>query len=99
MGLVLGGDPSNGVGALELQDVALCLVRGTGLVEFGLAVPLHPDLHPAIWAPALEVVSDYDLAPDPVARLVIAVGLLDSRSPLEFWVCVGLWRCRWWEAG
>ena len=45
--LVLGGDASDGLGAVEVQGVALWLVWGAAaLVELLLAVPLHPDLHP-----------------------------------------------------
>ena len=97
MSLVLRSDAADGVGAVELQGVALCLVRGAGLVEVRLAVPLHPDVHPAAWAPALEAVLDHPFEPHPVARVVVAEGLLDRRAVLEFLVGVGLWRCWWWE--
>ena len=40
---------------IELQGLALWLVRSaSALVKFPLAVPLHPDLQPTVWARALE---------------------------------------------
>ena len=68
------------MGAVELQGFALCLVRGAGLVKLGFAVPLHPEFHPTVWALPFEVVLDRALAPDPVAHVVVAVWLLDSRA-------------------
>ena len=84
---------SDGLGARELQGVALYLVQGAALVEPGVAVPLQPDLHPSVWALALKAVLDRALA------TVVAEWLLDSRALLEFCVCFGLWRCLWWEGG
>ena len=93
-GLVLGGVASEGVGAVELQGVALWLVRGAAaLVELLLAVPLHPDLHFTVWARVLEAVLDRALTPDPVTRPVVAERLLDARAFLEFRVGFGLGRC------
>ena len=99
LGLAFEADASDGVGAVVLQDVALRLVRGAGLVELRFGVPLHPDLHPIVWAPALEAVFDRALTPDPVSRVVVVVGLLDSRARLELWVCFQLLGCLWWEGG
>ena len=48
------------------------------LVELLLAIPGHPNLQPTVWARILEAVLDRALPPDPVARVVVAEGLLDS---------------------
>ena len=92
VGLVQGGDASDGVVALELQGV-------TALVQLPLGVPGHPDLHPTVWARFLEALLDRALAPDPVARVVVAEGLLDSRALLKLRVCFGLGRCPLREGG
>ena len=99
MGPVLGGDTVDRVGAVLLDGVALCLVRGVGLVEWGLDAPLHPDLHPGVCGPAFGAVLDLFFAPDPVACVVAAQRLLDPRTLLQLWLGVGPWRCRWWERG
>ena len=58
--------------------MALWLVRGAAaLVNYLLAVPSHPDLHPTVWTRVLEAVLDRALTPDPVARVVVAERLLD----------------------
>ena len=58
--------------------MALWLVRGAvALVNYLLAVPLHPDLHPTVWIRVLEAVLDRALTPDPVVRVVVAERLLD----------------------
>ena len=41
--------------------------------------------------PKLEAVLDPAFIPDPIARVVIAVGFLDSRARLQFLICVWLW--------
>ena len=87
------------VGAVELQGVALWLVRGAALVKLSVAVPGHPDLHPTIWARAMEAVLYCALAPDQVPHVVVAEGLLNSRALLELSVCFGLGRCLWREGG
>ena len=81
--LVLGGEASHGVGAVELQGVALWFVRVAALVKLSLAVPGHPDLYPTILALALEAVLDHALAPDPVAPVFVEEGFLDFRALLE----------------
>ena len=45
-----------------------------------LAVPDHPDLCPPVVPQVAEPVLDCALTPDPVARVVIAEGLLDLRA-------------------
>ena len=97
VGLVRGVGALNELSAADLQGVALCLVRGAGLVELGLAVPLHTNLHPPVWAFALEAVLDRALTPDPVDRVAVLEGLLDSCAWSELRVCFGLWRCLWWQ--
>ena len=100
VGLVLGGDELDGVGAVELQGVAQWLVRGAApLVELLMAVPGHPDPHPAVSPRVLEAVLDRTLTPDPVARVVFAESLFDFRAFLELWVQFGLRRCVWREGG
>ena len=100
VGLVLRGDAWDGLGAVELQGVVPWLVWGAAsFVELPLAVPGHPDLHPNVWARVLEAVLDCALALDPVTRVVVVEGLLDSRALLELWVCFGLGRCLWREGG
>ena len=100
VGLVLGGDALDGVGAVKLQGVALWLIRGaSALVELILAVPLHPDLHPTVWARVLEAELNRALTPDPVARVVVAEKLLDFRAFLELWARFGLGRSLWREGG
>ena len=74
-------------------------VGAAALVELLLAVSLHPDLHPTVWARVLEAVLDRAPTPDPVARVVVAERLLDSRALLELWVGFGLRRCLWREGG
>ena len=87
VGLFVGGEAPDGVASLELQAVALWLVRGAAaLIELPLAVPCQPYMHPTVWARVLEAVLDSALAPDPVPRVVVAEGLLDSRAPLKLWV-------------
>ena len=95
-GLVLGGDTSEGVGPVEVQRVALCLVRGAALVELASAVPLHPDLRSTALVLSLEAVLDHALAPDPGPRVVVAEALLVSRAVSELWLRSGLRRCLWW---
>ena len=100
VGLVVGADAPDGVGAVELQGVALGLVWGAAaLVELLLAVPGYPDWHPTVRAQVLEAVLDRSLAPDAVARVVVAEGLLNSRTLLELWVCFGVGWCLWREGG
>ena len=60
----------------------------------GFAVPVHPDLHLAVWAAAFEAVMDCPFAPVRIAGVVVAERLLDPRTLLNFWEGVGLWRCR-----
>ena len=96
MGLFLGGDwmrwvPFSSKISSSALHWALCWLI---LVS---AVPLDPYLHPAVLACAPGRVLDSTGAPDPVARVVLAIGLLESRAWLEFWVCVGLWWCLWGE--
>ena len=88
------------VGAVELQVVAFWLVRGAAaLVEVLPAVPDHSDLWPPVVPQVAEAVLDRALAPDPVARMVIAEGLLDLRAFFEPWVRLGWGRCWWREGG
>ena len=75
VGLVLEGDASDGVGAVEFQGVALWCVRGAVLVELPLMVPGQPDLHSTVLALALEGVLDRALAQDLVACVVVAEAL------------------------
>ena len=60
-----------------------------GLVQLGLAAPAYLDLRPALVALAFEAVQDLPLAPDPVACVVVAEGLLDLHALFEFWVVCG----------
>ena len=100
VGLVPVGAEPDGVGAGELQGVAFCLVRGAAaLVQLLLAVPDHPDLWPPLVPQVAEAVLDCALTPDPVARVVVAEGLLDLRALFESWVCLGRGRCWCREAG
>ena len=100
VGLVLEADASDGLDAVELQGVALSVVWcAAALVELFLAVPLHPELHPTLWARVLEVVLDCALTPDPVTGVVVAERLLDSCAFLQMLVRFGLGRCLWREGG
>ena len=85
---------SDAVGAVELKGVALWFVQGAALIKLSSVVPGHPDVYPTVLALAQEAVVDRALAPDPVAHVVVAEGLLDLRALLELWVCFGLWRCQ-----
>ena len=87
------------MGAVEIKGAALWLVQGIALVKLSLAVPGHPDLHLSVLAFAVEAVLDCALAPDPVARVVVAEGLLDPRALLELWLCFALRRWLWREGG
>ena len=62
-------------------------------------MPLHPDLHRIVLAPALKAVFDCALTRDPVSRVVVVVGLLDSRARLELSVSFQLLGCLWREGG
>ena len=55
--------------------------------------PDHPDLWPPVVPQVAEGVLDFALTPDPVARVVVAEGLLDLRAFFEFWVRLGWGRC------
>ena len=80
--------------------MAFWLVRGAAaLVYLLLAVPDHPDLWPPVLPQVAEAVLDCALTPDPVARVVVAEGLLDLRALLESWVRSGRGRCWWWKGG
>ena len=99
-GLLLRGDASDGVGTVELEGVTVWLVLGAAaLVEYPLAVPGHPNLHPTVWTRVQGAVLDRALEPDPVARVVVAEGLLDCRALVDLWVRFGLGRCLWREKG
>ena len=88
------------MGAGELQGVAFWFVRGAvALVQLLLAVPDHPDLWPPVVPEVVEAVLDCALTPDPVARVVVAEGLLDFRAFLESWVRLGWGGCWWREGG
>ena len=72
------------MGAVELQGVAFWFVRGAAaLVQLPLAVPDHPDLWPSVVSQVAEAVLDCALTPDPVARVVVAEGLLDLPAFFE----------------
>ena len=77
-------DVSDGVGADGLQSVALLLVWGAAaLVKLPLAVLGHPDLYHTVEDCILVAVLDHALAPNTVAGVVVAEGLLDSRALLH----------------
>ena len=74
------------MGAVELQSLALWLVRGAvALVQLLLAVPGHADWHPVVGAQFPEAVLDRAIRPDPVACVVVAERLLDFRAFFKFW--------------
>ena len=64
VGLVVGCDTSDGVGAVEIQGAALWFVRSAALVELSLAVPHRPHSHFTVWVRALGAVLDCALAPE-----------------------------------
>ena len=100
VGLVLVGAEADGVGAGELRGVAFWLVGGaTALVQLLLAVPDHLDLWPPVVPQVAEAVLNCALTHDPVARVVVAKGLLDLHALLESWVHLGWGRCWLWEGG
>ena len=69
------------------------------LVQLLLAVPDNPDLWPPFIPQVAGAVLDCALTPDPVARVVVAEGLLDLRAFFESWVRLGCGRCSWREGG
>ena len=75
VGLVLGGEEPDGMGAVELQGVASWLVRGAvALVQLLLVVPDHPNLYPIVGAQVAEAVLDCALTPDPVPVWLLRKG-------------------------
>ena len=52
---------------------------------------------PPVGAQFLEAVLDRALTPDPVARVVVAEGLMDFGAFFELWVRFRLGRCLWRE--
>ena len=54
---------------------------------------------PTVVPQVAEAVLDCALTPDPVARVVVAEGLLDLRAFFESWVLLGWGRCWWREGG
>ena len=82
------------MGAVELQGGAFWFVWGAAaLVQLLLAVPDHPDLWPPVVPQVAEAVLDCALTPDPVARVIVAEGLLDLRAFFQSWVRLGWGRC------
>ena len=70
-----------------------------GLLSWGSRCHWTRIVGPPFRAPAPVAVLDSALAHDPVARLVLVEGLLDSLALLELWVCFGPWCGLWREGG